>query len=736
MRSLTHILAIALLAWLLPAVIFAQPTKTDSTPITWNHDIAPIVYRNCTVCHHPGGGGPFSLLSFRDALRWSRQIANVTSSHYMPPWLPEPGYGDFAGTRRLSDQQIELIRKWVNSGMKEGNPADAPTPPQFDTTWQLGKPDLVLTIDHPFTLVASGTDVFSNFVFPYPLKQTHFIRAVQILPSVPSVVHHANILIDRTASFRHAHPNDWRDGIPGMEIQLDAGNTFDPDSHFLFWKPDTPAIEEPQGMPWHLDPGNDLVLNMHLKPSGKPEIVSAQIGLYFAAEPAVEHPMLLQLEDDRDLDIPAGVRNFVVEDELPLPIDVKVFSVYPHAHYIGRELTGWAILPNQQKKWLIRIPSWDIDRQSVYQYREPILLPRGTVLHMRYVYDNSAENIHNPSSPPVRVHGGNRSLDEMAHFWLQILPVNTPQNGPDPRLLLEKAWMEHRVKRGPDDVIARYNLAAAEAGLGQFTEAAAEYRRVLARHPNDSRTLNSLGAALESAGNLPEAKIAFQQAMEQSPESCDAEFNLAALQLKLSQFDLAESHLRAILQRCPDDASAHSTLGVALVGKGDSAAAQAEFLHALAIDAADFTALYHLGEIAIESASLDRAIDLLKKASVQQPDDLDTLEHLALALAQSGRTGEALTQLHAAEKIAPSDAGLHSLVAQLLASAGSLAEAIEEQKQALRLQPNDPDGWNNLGVLESRDGKIEAAHADFQHALQLSPNHAQARANLAHLNQQ
>lgn len=732
-----QILVGALFACVLSALTFAQQGTTDtSKPVTWNHDIAPIVYRNCAVCHHPGGGGPFSLLNFRDALRWSRQMVNVTGSRYMPPWLPEPGYGEFAGTRRLSDDQIALIRRWVESGMKEGDPAEAPTPPHFDTTWQLGKPDLVLTMDRPFTLDATGTDVFRNFVFRYPLSETHFIRAVEILPSVPAVVHHANILIDRTASFRRLHPNDWQDGIPGMEIQLDAGNTFDPDSHFLFWKPDSAAIEEPEGMSWHLDPGNDLILNMHLKPSGKPEVVSAQIGLYFAAVRAVEHPMLLQLEADRDLDIPPGARNFVVEDELTLPIDVKVFGIYPHAHYIGRALAGWAILPNQQKKWLFMISSWDIDRQSVYHYREPILLPRGTVLHMRYVYDNSADNIHNPSSPPVRVRGGNRAIDEMAHFWLQVLPVNTPRNGPDPRLLLEKAWMEHRVKRDPDDKIARYNLAAAEAGLGMYAAAVAEYRRVLAAHPNDARTYNSLGAALESAGDLDQAQVAFQQAIDRTPESCDAEFNLAGLQLKLSQFDKAEIHLRAVLQRCPNDATAHSAMGVALIGKGDSIAAQAEFDRALSLDPSDFTALYQLGESAIEAGAFDRAIGLLQKALAQRPDDIDTLEHLAMAFAQSGRTGDALTELHAAAKIAPGDAALHSLLSQLLASAGSLAEAIDEQKQALHLQPKDADGWNNLGVLEARAGKTAAARADFRQALELVPEHAEARANLARLNQQ
>src|ERR1700749_5107998 len=71
------------------------------TPVTWSRQIAPIVYHDCAVCHHPGGAGPFSLLSYGDARRRAPQIRDVTQSRFMPPWLPAPGYGDFAGDRRL-----------------------------------------------------------------------------------------------------------------------------------------------------------------------------------------------------------------------------------------------------------------------------------------------------------------------------------------------------------------------------------------------------------------------------------------------------------------------------------------------------------------------------------------------------------------------------------------------------------------------------------------------------------
>lgn len=710
-----------------------RATHAAEAPVTWSRQIAPIVYQHCSTCHHPGGGGPFSLLSYQDARRRGPQMVQVTQSRFMPPWLPEPGYGDFVDDRRISDEDIALIRKWVAAGMPQGNPSEAPPPPHYNADWQMGTPDLILTVPRSFTLTASGTDVFHNFVLPNPLTQTHYIRAMQILPSVPQVVHHANVLIDRTASWRHAHPGDWQDGFGGMELEVDAGNIFDPDSHFLFWKPDTPVLMEAPTMPWRLDPGNDLILNMHLKPSGKPEIMSARIGLYFADKPATQHPMLLQLDCDDQLNIPAGDSNFVVQDSLRLPLDVEALGIYPHAHYLGHILEGWADLPNGQKKWLIRIPNWDIDRQSVYRYRTPVFLPRGTVLHMRYVYDNSENNVHNPNDPPIRVRAGNRSVDEMSHLWIQVLPVHVPPGSPDPRLVLEEAWMEHRLTKVPGDDIALYNLASALAGLGRYKEAAADYRKVLTAQPGDARAMNSLGAALENAGESQAAADAFSQAIASGGHACDARFNLAQLDLKRSDFPNAEQQFRTMLQQCPDDPDAQSGLGVALAGQGNAGAARAEFQRALQLDPANFTALTQLGQQAIESGQPQQAIPLFQAAVQQQPDDLQTRERLAMAFAQSGRGGEALDQLREAATRHPNDPEVHALIAQLLDASGMLSQAIDEQRQALHLQPGDADGWNNLGVLEARSGRNAAARSDFLHALQLDPGHQQARANLSRL---
>jgi Flp pilus assembly protein TadD len=648
------------------AAVVPNPSQTNPT---WARDVAPILYKNCTTCHHPGGAGPFSLLTYADAKRWGAQVVKVTQSRYMPPWLPELGHGDFADNRRVPDANLALVKKWFEAGMPEGDAKAAPTAPVYDTTWQMGKPDLILKQARPFTLPAGGTDVFRNFVFPYPLKDGHYIRAMEIRPGAAQVVHHANVLIDRTGSFRRQHPSDWRVGVPGMEILLDAGNTFDPDSHFLFWKPDTPALIEPEGMPWSLEAGNDLILNIHLKPSGKAETIDAEIGLYFTGKPPTKQPMLLQLDRDDALDIPAGDKEFTVEDELTLPVDVQALGVYPHAHYLGKDMQAWATLPDGEKKWLVWIRDWDIDRQAVYRYREPVRLPKGTVLHMRYVYDNSAANPRNPHDPPVRVRAGNRSEDEMAHLWLQVLPAHADANGPDPRLALEEAWMRNRLRHTPNDRVSLYNLAAAFAGEGKFAEAVPEFQQVLKLAPGDAETLTALGAALDGAGDWQGARAALQQAVgspaAEKQQVCDARFDLASLDLRHEELAAAKTELEAELVACPDDADAH--------------------------------------------------------------------ELLARADAQAGDLDGAEKELRETARLKPEYAAVYSELAQVLGQAGKLEPAIVEQQAALKLAPDDADGWNNLGVLEARTGKTAAARGDFEHALKLQPDHAQARANLARL---
>src|SRR5579885_2184891 len=240
------------------------------------HDIAPIVYRYCTPCHRPGQSGPFPLLAYSDVKKRAGLIAAVTRRRYMPPWLPQRGYGTFQDELALTPAQIRTIETWVEQGAPEGPAAEIPPPPHFEEGWQLGKPDLVLEAA-PFELPASGPDVYWNFVWIPPIRATRYVRAIEIRPGKPRLVHHANLLVDRmgTAHLRETAPGK---GFAGMELAI-LRSPFDPEGHFLFWKPGSIPQEEPAGFSWRLDPGNELVLNAHLQPSGKPETVRPAVGL-------------------------------------------------------------------------------------------------------------------------------------------------------------------------------------------------------------------------------------------------------------------------------------------------------------------------------------------------------------------------------------------------------------------------------------------------------------------------
>ena len=332
-RGLTGLLFLAV-----PA--FAAEAKREA--VTFYRDIAPIVYRNCAPCHKPGESAPFPLLSYEDAKRHAQQIASVTKRRIMPPWLPEAGYGEFVEERRLTANQVKLIDEWVKQGAPAGTPSRSPNsaaPPATDPGWKLGKPDLELHVPKPYPLSAGGPEVFWNFIIPVPVSTTRWVKAVEIRPGTPKVIHHASLLVDRSASARR-HERVPGAGFPGMDLSVDE-NTFDPDGVFLAWKPGSQPNIEPEGIAWHADPGMDLVFSVHLRPSGKAESVDPTIGLYFTDRPQTKFPMLVALERDASIDIPAGARDYVVTDSFRCPIDVQVSQCkFACAHYLGKRLEG------------------------------------------------------------------------------------------------------------------------------------------------------------------------------------------------------------------------------------------------------------------------------------------------------------------------------------------------------------------------------------------------------------
>ncbi|MFZ0818805.1 MAG: tetratricopeptide repeat protein [Candidatus Acidiferrales bacterium] len=569
-----------LLAGLIPSGRAVEPQSPQTEPPpTFSRDIAPILYASCASCHHVGGQGPFPLTSYEDAKKHSAQIADKTRARKMPPWLPEHGYGDFAGEHRLTDAQIQLIEEWAYAGAPQGEASEAPAPPQFLSDWQLGPPDMVLEAARAVSVPPSGQDFFWNFIFSPAIKTTRFVRAIEIRPGTGAMaVHHANLIVDRARSARRDEKEPGA-GFPGMDVSIQRA-ALDFQTHFLFWKPGSAPWVGPDGLAWKLEPGADLVLNAHLKPMGASEEVRPSIGLYFTETPPSRFPMLIQLEDDNALDIPAGARDFPVSDDFTLPFDVDVLAVYPHAHYLGHLLEGYATLPAGERKWLIRIPDWDPNWQAVYHYREPVFLPKGSVVSMRYHFDNSSANPRNPNHPSKNVQGGNQSTDEMAHLWLQILPRG---NG-DRRPAIEEALMCHRIEKYPDDLeahlrlgilmLARLDPAGAEAVLEDAI-------RIVPRNPEAH---NLRGAALGVLGRSSEAIGEFRLAIRLKPDFGQAHYNLARALAKYGPIDEALEQFGLAATAFSENAQFHNEFGESLLRNGKAAAALDQFEKALALD--------------------------------------------------------------------------------------------------------------------------------------------------------
>ena len=568
---------------------------STSPPVTFNRDIAPIVFQYCSPCHRPGEAAPFSLLNYQDTAKFAAQIAVITRRRIMPPWLPAPSDLKFSGELRLSDEQIALFQAWADEGLPEGDPRDLPSRPQFTPGWQLGKPDVVLRARKPYQLSARGADNYWNFIFPTDFKTTRWVRAIEIRPGEKRVVHHANILIDRLHSSRaqEKHPGD---GFPGMELRIES-ESFDPDSHIFFWKPGSIPHVEPEGLALRLDPGDDLVLNTHLQPSGKLETLEPSIGLYFTDKPATQFPMLLELQNDKALDIPADDANFEVTEDFLLPTEIALLAIYPHAHYLGKDLLVVASLPDGSSKTLIHIARWDLNWQAVFYYDSAVILPAETRISMRYIYDNSAANTANPFHPPQRVQGGNRSTDEMAHLWLQVLPHGDAVRPDQARLMLEEALSRHDVSRDPADFTAQYNLAAMLQARSDFAEALPHFQAAVELRPTDAIANNALAACLLALGNPSAALPPLLLAIQNKPDYFSARYNLGNAYASVGKFDEAVVQFAEAVRLHPSDSMAEANLGAALAESGQLSDAEAHLERALKLNPQNSVALDDLEEV-------------------------------------------------------------------------------------------------------------------------------------------
>jgi tetratricopeptide (TPR) repeat protein len=594
---------------------------TDFKPVSFSRDVAPIVFDKCASCHRPGGVGPFSLLTYADVRQRATQIVAVTERRYMPPWKADPDPAGFVGQKRLSDDELAVIRRWANEGAIEGERRELPPVPAFAEGWQLGKPDLVVTLPEPFTLDAGPTDAFRIFVIRLPINATKYVRGLEFQPGNPRVVHHANIRLDATAASRAL---DVRDPAPGYD-GLMARSAVYPEGHFLGWTPGQLAPLVPADMAWRLEPGTDLVVQLHMQPSGAREQVRPVIGLFFGDRPATRTPTILRL-GSQGIDIPPGDARYTITDSYLLPADVTLQAVQPHAHYRLEEATGLASFPDGTERTLIHIKDWDFRWQHVYRYEHPIALPKGTRLSMRYVYDNSADNPRNPQRPPSRVAWGQRSFDEMGDLWFQFTSMSDADRAGLSAEIQQKMTAEDVIgyetmlRATPTDAELHDDVAVLYLGLGRANNAVEHFRASTALKPDVASAHFNLATALTVAERLDEAVAAYREALRLRPEYGSAHNNLGTVLSAQGHVDEALRHFREAVRIEPSNVQAqrnvawHLAIRPALTaGEQREAVAAGEQAAALTAER-DVPVLDALAAAYAAAGRFDRAVATVERA--------------------------------------------------------------------------------------------------------------------------
>lgn len=542
-----------------------------------------MIFEHCAPCHRPGQGTPFSLLTYEDVRRRATRIDRAIASGHMPPWLPAPQARTFVGARRLAEVDRSLLRRWIAAGTPEGPRAALPSAPAFPDGWRLGQPDLVVETTAPYHLAPGGDDVFRNLLLRVPISSRRQVRALEF-DAGGAPVHHAIVHIDRTTASRR---RDGADGQPGFE-GMGGRDAQDPDGHFLGWAPGRGPIVMPDGMPWPIDPGTDLVVELHLVPGDTRLAVAPRVALYFTDQPATATPVMFKM-GSKAIDIPAGEANYVVEERFTLPVDLDLISLYPHAHYLGREMRVEVEPPSGGRETLLHIPRWNFRWQQDYRFESPVPLRKGTTVYMRFTYDNSSANGDNPHRPPRQVLCGQQATDEMGNLGLQVVP----RSAADRHTLLAAARRyDVQANLAGAQMLVRNNAGNAENQIflaGSYVEAgrpadALPHLDLATRlDPRSANAYNELGGALLALGRTADALAAFERAVALAPDDDRMHFNVASVRMQLGRrADAATAFERAIALN-PASADAHGEFGALLFGVGRTREALAHLERAVAL---------------------------------------------------------------------------------------------------------------------------------------------------------
>jgi len=396
-----------------------------ASSVTYTRDIAPLLNANCVECHRAGEVAPFALDSYESAKKRARMIALVCEEKIMPPWRAEVGEWRFRNERHLSKRDLALLQAWAQAGAPRGDEAQLLPAPSFGRDgWRLGEPDLVVTMPEAFPVPADGPDIYRNFVIPLGLDTDKMVVAAEFRPGAPAVVHHALFHLDNSGRARQMEAADPE---PGYGVFNGESPGFWPSGSVGGWSPGAQPYFISEGFGMELEANEDLVLEVHYHPNGKPALDQSTLALWFTDEPVLKadaHPI-----GTEQVDIPAGESDYWRHVWIDLPLEVALLDITPHAHYLGKEFYVDVTMPDGELLSLLSVPDYDFRWQDSYIFAEPVILPAGARINARIRYDNSAANPANPSNPPVRVTEGWQTTDEMCLVYMTIVPEDEARRG-------------------------------------------------------------------------------------------------------------------------------------------------------------------------------------------------------------------------------------------------------------------------------------------------------------------
>lgn len=398
------------------AVVVVWVGSLQAQVPTWSDDIACIVYSHCTSCHRPGNIGPFPLTTYAEAMPMANQLAAAAQAKRMPPWPPNPQYRSLAHERILTSGEIQALVDWAQAGAPSGNLALAPPVPVYSTAYEMTNPDLELVIP-TYTIPAISADLYRCFVLPTSLGTGNQLIELEIVPGNRGVVHHVLAYQDNSGVPAQLDAADPQPGYTSF------GGIGSPTAELLGgWVPGATMWTAPPGMAMNVDANTSIVLQIHYPVGSTGQLDSTRIRMKFsngtplrpmALAPVLEHGATLT---NGPLVIPPNqVKSF--HNQYTINTNATLTLVGPHAHLLATSMKSYAVKPTGDTVPLIDIPSWDFHWQGFYSFRQPIVLPAGTVLHGHATYDNTTANPNNPNNPPQWVTLGEATDEEMMLFY-------------------------------------------------------------------------------------------------------------------------------------------------------------------------------------------------------------------------------------------------------------------------------------------------------------------------------